>query len=238
MIFVFIKDLTKAELMNKLPLLILICLSLLSLRTEAQNYMGIQFNYMQPLDEYKQNLDVHPKGIGLNYLFKPQIFKKMYIGAQIGISMYATDTYFESVDFGDGSFQDIEVEEEDCFFSYNLVGRYYLVEDKLLNPYLEARFGGLSFFSTKMTDEEYDEHYDNSTSFYGTSLQLGLGGGLSYHVVDNFWIDFNVIYNRGSRADYRNIGAADVTYRVDTDLGKFESYVHNVNYSLGVQFGF
>lgn len=224
--------------MNKLPLLLLICLSLLTFQSKAQSFMGIHFNYMQPLDDYKQNLDVHPKGIGLDFMFKPKIFKKMYVGAQIGVSMYATDTYMESVKVKNNNFQDIEIEEEDCFFSYNLTGRYYLVEDKLLNPYLEARIGGLSFFSTKMTEEEYDEYYDNSTSFYGTSLQLGIGGGLSYHIVDNFWIDLNIIYNRGSRTDYRNIGATDVAYNVNRDLGKFESYVHNVNYSLGVQFGF
>ena len=89
-----------------------------------------------------------------------------------------------------------------------------------------------------MTDEEHDEYYDNSTTFHGTTFQLGLGGGLSYHVKENLWFDLNVIYNRGGRADYRNIGSSDVAYRANPELGKFESYTDNINYSIGVLFGF
>jgi len=220
-------------------LLLLLCfLSAFALQTEAQNFVGVQFNYMQPLHEYGKNLESHhPVGFGLSYMFKPTLFKRFYIGAQLGVSMYATDSYRESVRIED-EFEDIEINEEDCFFSYNAVGRYYLIEGKRINPYMEARVGGLSFFSTKMTDEDYDEYYENSTTFYGTSIQLGLGGGLSVHVKDNLWIDLNVIYNRGGKTDYRNIGSSDIEYRISPSTSKFESFTDNVNYSLGVQFGF
>lgn len=225
--------------MNKLRLLLLLCLSFWFIQSEAQNFMSVHFNYMQPLDDYRQNMNVHPKGIGLGYQFKPKIFKKFYIGAQFGVSMYAMDSYLQSIETDEDVFEDVEIEEEDCFLAYHLTGRYYFVEERRINPYLEARLGGLSFFSTKMTDEEYDEYFENSTSFYGTSIQAGIGGGLSFHIVDQMWIDFNVIYNRGSRADYRNIDSVkDASYRIDPELSKFESYTNNVNYSLGVQFSF
>ena len=224
--------------MNKLPLLILLLFSVMTFQTKAQNYIGLQFNYMQPLNEYGQNLESHPVGFGLSYLFKPKLFNKFYVGAQFGVSMYATDSYTESKTIENNQIIDIKIDEEDCFFSYSLTGRYYLVEEKFLNPYLEARIGGLSFFSTKMTDEEYDEYFDNSTTFHGTSFQLGLGGGLSVHVADYLWVDLNVIYNQGGHADYRNISSTDAAYRLNPSLGKFDSFTDNVNYSLGVQFGF
>ncbi len=224
--------------MNKFTILLLFFFSCLSLQTEAQNYIGFQFNYMQPLNDYENNLDAHPKGFGLSYMFKPEIFKKFYIGAQFGVSMYARDSYMQTVAIDENEILDIEIEEEDCFFAYNVLGRYYLLEDKLINPYLEGRIGGLSFFSTKMTDEDYDKYYENSTSFYGTAFQLGTGGGLAIHVNDNLWVDLNVLYNRGSRTKYRNIASSDAEYRLNPELGKFESYTNNFNYALGVQFGF
>lgn len=214
---------------------LLICFAL---PATAQSYLGIEFNYMQPLHEYGKNLEVHPKGFGLSYMYKPQIFQKFYIGAQLGVSMYATDSYNESVRNKENERVNIEINEEDCFVSYGLIGRYFLIEDRLINPYIEARLGGLSFFSTKMTDDEHDEYFENSTTFYGTTIQLGLGGGFSYHVKDNLWIDLNMVYNRGGRADYRNIGASDAVHRANAELGKFESYTDNFNYSLGVLFGF
>ncbi len=224
--------------MNKFTISLLFFLTAIVFESKAQSFMGIQFNYMQPLADYSQNLDANPAGIGFNYMFKPAIFKKLYVGTQIGVSMYATDNYTETVQIGEDNSLDIKVDEEDCFFSYNLLTRYYLSEGKLISPYVEAHAGGLSFFSTKMTDEEFDEHFDNSTTFHGTALQLGLGGGLAVHIVDNLWIDLNVIYNSGSRTNYRNISSADAVYRSNPSLGKFESYTNNLNYSLGVQFGF
>jgi len=220
-------------------LFLLLSLSILfALPSSAQSYLGVEFNYMQPLQEYGNNLEVHPKGIGLSYMYKPKVFKKFYVGAQLGVSMYATDSYEELVQNKEDEYVNIDIEEEDCFLFYGFIGRYFIVEDRLINPYLEARLGGLSFFSTKMTDDEHDDYYSNSTDFYGTTIQLGLGGGFSVHVKDNLWIDLNVIYNRGGRADYRNIGSSDVAYRTNPSLGKFESYTDNINYSLGVQFGF
>lgn len=225
--------------MKKLVLLLACFLTILTFELQAQQHLlGVQFNYMQPLHEYGRNLEAHhPKGLGMNFLFKPALFNKFYVGAQIGVSMYAMDSYNESV-WVEDEFKDIEIEEEDCFFSYSLVGRYYLVEDKLINPYVEAKFGGLSFFSTKMTEDDYDEYYDNSTIFYGSTIQLGLGAGLSYHVGDNLWIDLNIVYNRGGKTDYRNIGSTDIEYRLNPSDSKFVSYTDNVNYSLGVQFSF
>ncbi len=228
----------KVDSMNKLSILIILFLFIVPFQTKAQNYFGMQFSYMQPLNDYEKNLEVSPKGFGLNYMFKPKVFKKIYIGAQFGVSMYATDSYTLSVEIEQNEFLDVEVEEEDCFLSYNLTGRYYFVENKLINPYIEGRIGGLSFFSTKMTDEDYDKYYDNSTAFFGTSFQKGIGGGFSYHVKDNLWMDFNVIYNSGTKTDYRNIGTSDIAFRVDPELSKFESYTDNLNFNLGIQFGF
>jgi hypothetical protein len=192
---------------------------------------------MKPLGNYGENLTSSPKGLGFNYMFQAPSVKHLYFGAQAGVSMYATDSYDQSIRI-DGEFEDVEIQEEDCFFSYNLTGRYFLVEDHMINPYFEVRFGGLSFFSTKMTDDDYDEYFDNSTTFHGTAIQTGLGGGLTYHVVDNLWIDLNVIYNKGSHTNYRDIGDKEVNYRLDPEASQFESYTGNINFSLGVQFGF
>ncbi len=224
--------------MYKISTLVIILSLAFSSLSEAQSYIGVNFNYMKALGEYGDNLTSNPRGIGFNYMFQPKSsFKHFYVGLQVGVSMYAMEGYNEAV-WIDEELATIEVDEEDCFLSYSLTGRYYLVEDRLINPYLEMRFGGMSFFSTKLTEDKYDEYYDNSTTFHGTALQTGLGGGFSFHVKDNLWVDFNVIYNKGSHTNYRDIGSKDVNFRLDPEASEFESYTGNLNFGLGVQFGF
>lgn len=224
--------------MKRLLLSLVVIFALYNLNSiSAQNYIGVQFNAMQPLNDYGENIQVVPKGLSLNYMFKPKAFKHLYVGANLGVSMYATDNYNETVSHDQQNIE-VEISEEDCFIAYGLTARYMFVEDNKLSPYLEARLGGLSFFSTKMTEESYDDYYENSTSFHGTAFQIGMGLGLSYHVIDNLWIDINGVYNKGSFADYRNIGSTDVELRTGNDFGKYTSYTDNLSFSFGVQFGF
>ncbi|MEO1516382.1 MAG: outer membrane beta-barrel protein [Bacteroidota bacterium] len=211
-----------------------ICL-MASMSCQAQAGGAIHLNYTSPLDEYDDNLVKDPVGFTLKVFYALPKAKAWVVGVEAGVAMYANDSYMTALENG----KTIEIDEEDCFVTYNATIRRYLLTDKRINPYGEMIVGGVSFFSTRYAAEsKYEDDYDDNTTFHGTAFNLGFGGGLSVNLSDNVMLDFGAIYNRGTRTHYRSIEPGEGAQVMPLDYGRKESYVNSITFKAGVQFGF
>ncbi len=223
----------------KLQLFTLVFLFLFAQATTAQVSFGFGFNYTQALKEYQENLHKNPKGLSVNMLYKHHKLPNFRFGLEGGVSMYANDSYTMSWEDESGETHFSEIDEEDCFFSYNANIKYFLVGDqKRVNPYLDARLGAVSFFSTRLSEDAPEALFDDKTHFHGTALMYGVGGGIVARIWQAISLDINVVANRGSHTDYRSIAADDANIKRDLDYGRKESYTPNINYKVGILFGF
>ncbi len=226
---------------RKLTLLIIFCLMVAGFTNELQAQMsfGFNFNYTQALGDYDKNLAKDPKGLTIGAFYNNAKLKNWSLGMEFGVAMYANDVYNVEIENGPDGFDEIEIDEEDCYFKYNANARYYMIgKERRLNPYLDLHAGAMSFFSTRIYDSENVEYIDSQTEFHGSTLMLGVGGGLIYRLGQNVSLDLNVVANRGNKTYYRSIEPNDANLKHDLGYGQKESFTHNIAYELGVHFGF
>jgi|GEM_PF-1296494 hypothetical protein len=207
----------------------------------AQSIGGVNFNIFNTLDDFNKNVEAAPMGVSFAGLY--QIKDSQWrVGGELGVAMYAGESYTDEVIINGGRY-DLEVFEEDCFFTYQGVVRYTFFDEAIINPYAEAKIGGTSFFSTIMVsgdeqqNSEIAEGYPDKTEFYGTAFHTSFGAGLMITFGSNsdFGIDLSASYMPGSRASYRNMAASDA-FLSDLDEGTFESTTNQLNYRIGVFF--
>ena len=205
----------------------------------SQSMGGLNFNIFNTLDDFNENVDAAPKGISFAGLY--QIKDSQWrVGGELGVAMYSGESYTDDVIIN-GTRYDLEVFEEDCFFTYQGVVRYTFFDQAMFNPYAEAKIGGTSFFSTIMlsddVNEEIADKYPTQTDFYGTAFHTSFGAGLMITLGkdSDFGIDLSASYMPGSRAQYRNMAASDA-FQSNLDEGTFESRTNQLNYRIGVFF--
>ncbi len=219
--------------MKKLILFLCVCFGL-SLNAQ-NNAVGFGFNYTRALQDFQENLDKDPKGFTINYA-KGLCQSPFKLNLGFGISMYAAGEYeYEMYVDQYGSTDLVTVSEEDCFYSYNASLRYMVKQDTRLRPYLEGRLGGVSFFSSRMGNGS--DNFEDNTTFHGTALQTGLGGGMLFDLTkDGFlFLDFGVHALRGAHTFYRSIDLEDqIQTRQGLNYGRKESHTNNVNFNLSL----
>lgn len=205
----------------------------------AQLSFGVHYNISKPLQEYAANLHKNPQGISVSFLHKSPKRGNLLLGGELGVSMYANEKYSIELTEGDLAGQSMPIYEEDCYFRYNALARYVLVENRGLRPYLEAHLGGVSYFSTRLADDEFVDYFENVTKFHGTALNLGLGLGVLIKINSCLGIDLAMSANRGSKALYRSVVQADTNnLRLSLNDGSYTSATHHLNFRLGTKFGF
>ncbi|MEM9824177.1 MAG: hypothetical protein AAF985_24035 [Bacteroidota bacterium] len=216
--------------------LLILCFSIIGLPkgwTQAQ--FSIQLNAAQPIGEYADYIHHTPMGISFTYL-KP--FKKsngLFWGMEVGVGMFYKDTYDLAKPNGPGYF---EVDEEDCFLSYLLLARYYGYNKSIFTPYVEARLGATSFFSTLYSDDAAENGFKNETEFHGTAFNAGFGVGSLLRLGKQVALDMSVAISKGTRTHYRSIDNKADRIRLNLAEGEQVSTTDFVNYKLGILFGF
>ncbi len=225
--------------MKKILLLILTCCALCwTSDANAQIAFGFHYHNSQPLGDYKENLHRNPQGVLISTLVKSKKLKNLSFGGEFGLSMYADDNYFYELPDGEFAGDLIEMYEEDCFLTYNGIVRYTFNEESKFSPYVQGTLGAMSFFSTRMSTEEYEDYYESITKFHGTSLMAGLGAGLVYSIHPQIMIDAGAFYNKGTQAEYRSIEPSNASYRRTLDYGRYTSAVNAVSFKVGLLCGF
>ena len=208
-----------------------------SLNGAGQYRVGMGLDYYRPQQRFGKNVQNSPIGISFNGLYQfPK--SKFSLGADMGVAMYANQTYDYDLREEGAPGETVRVDEEDCFLHVNAIARYNIYEDRLVQTYAELRSGVYTFFSSRVAEGDH-RLYDDQTEFHGTSFNTGLGGGVSLNLTHLFggtstnpiFLDFNSTYNSGTRATYRNMGNEDQA--VGLDSGKYRSLVNHISFKLG-----
>ena len=196
----------------------------------AQSTLGINFNMANPQGAYAENV-TRPMGVTINFLKGNQKLKGLYYGLEFGVSMYAGDEY-------DYDFQGktIELSEEDCYLSYAAVVRYHFRDKKILSPYVEGRVGGISYFSTLISNEN---DFEDQNKFYGSTFSYGFGGGIAVRLCEQMSLDIGLTKAYGLDTNYRSVASTDpVDLKGNLDAGIKSSRTDYLNFKVGVLFGF
>ena len=217
-------------------------IGLFSFGLSAQTNIGFYYNHTIPLGMFAENADTQVGGFMWTTMFKPLKNKKFAIGAEVGVSMYANEDFEYTVSDGDFQGSYVEVNQDDCFVQYGLAARYYMIDladNKLINPYVEARGGGMTFFSTLTEGEACEIDYHSETETHGTTFYAGAGAGVVFQMNSCVNIDLNFNYNRSGNAAYRHVPEPeDVSYRLELTDHMYESRTDHIGVKLGVLVGF
>ncbi len=216
-------------------LLALLCLLTISV-SYGQVSFSMNFNLADPLQEYNENLTKTPKGFSTDVAVRVKE-TNFTLGGELGVSMFYNDTHLREMTEGGYPGTFIEISEEDCFLNYHLVARYHVFKEAMFNPYLEARVGGTSFFSTQIATEE-TYLFEDITQFHGTAFTPGIGGGLQIKFKDlPIGLDLATTANLGTFTHYRSINPEvhDISNLRMSD-GQYESSTHHLNYRIGIRF--
>ena len=194
-----------------------------------KNRLGANIKVYSPISKFKENINsAIPVGISLNYLRLSEV-SRFSFGGELGIAMYSSEEY--TID-RDG--EQLEVNEEDCFWTIHGVVRYDLYRTEKMVTYAEGRIGATTFFSASSTSRPGEKHSENNSKLHGTAFNTGLGGGILYQVFDNLWINAGVNLHSGNTADYRYIPESEGTTAPTLKDGDHQSLTHYVGYRLGV----
>jgi len=196
--------------MKKAILPILLCIFAFSLvqAQHSRGSLGLNFNVATPFQQFKQNIDRNPMGISLDFS-KPLKESRLHVGGELGVAMFFDDEYMYELSEEGRPGEFIELYEEDCYLNYHAVARYNAFKYAWLNPYVEGRLGGTSFFSTRMATDD-DARFDTETRFHGTSFNAGIGAGVQINFCTMpLALDFAAVANSGSNTTYRSITNAE-----------------------------
>ena len=194
-----------------------------------KNRLGANFKVYSPISKFKENINsATPVGISLNYLRLSEVSRYSF-GGELGVAMYSSENYII-----DGKGEQLEVNEEDCFWTIHGVVRYDVYRTEKMVTYAEGRIGVTTFFSTSSTRITSEENSENDFKIHGTAFNTGLGGGILYQIFDNIWINAGVNLHSGNTADYRYIPESEGTTTPTLKDGDHKSLTHYVGYRLGV----
>jgi len=211
--------------------LLVFCWFVFAPLSQAQSpALGFYVNMATPTGDLADHID-KPVGISLDVMFPLKKIPGLFVGGEFGVAMYANDDYLVANGEDDQFF---EVNEEDCYIAYHAVAKYFVTKTGFLNPYLEAKLGGMSYFSTILSEAE---EFNNKTSFHGSALNVGIGGGLVVNLMRNISLNSSVIYSVGSKANYRAINKED-RFTKGLDEGLKNAETNYINYKLGILIGF
>lgn len=210
---------------HTITLFLIICTSI---SFAQKNTLGVNIKVYDPISKFKENVaSSTPAGISFNYL-RTREGSRLSLGGELGVAMYSSNDYILN-----HQGRDIEVNEEDCFWTIHGVIRYDIYRTEKFVTYAEGRAGLTTFFSST-TPIDSDTGYRGEFNFHGTAFNTGLGGGFLYRVGSGIWINIGANLHSGSKVGYRYMPESDQS--VSLDDGQYESLTHYMGYRLGVSF--
>lgn len=215
----------------KASLLLVACL--ISTASFAQWNLGIDAKVYDPQGEFNTNVEGIAGGISFRGIRNSTNGRWSY-GGEIGVAMYSNDQYDITTEGG----RQIEVEEEDCFWTLHGLVQYTAFQNEAVRLYGEGRIGMTTFFSST-TALSGNSDFEDEFEFHGTAFNTGFGGGVTMNIGkvftgerNPFNLDAGVAIHSGSNAVYRDMDAVDTP--APLDAGKFRSLTHYVGYRFGL----
>lgn len=210
---------------------------LVSFSASAQWDFGVDIKVYDPQGQFNSNVEGVAGGLSFRGIRNSTAGRWSY-GGEIGVAMYSNDQYDVTLPSGN----QIQVDEEDCFWTVHGLVQYTLFQNEAIRTYGEGRIGMTTFFSSTTSLAETSE-FDDEFEFHGTAFNTGLGGGVTLNigkiftgVRNEFNLYTGVNVHSGTNAVYRDMDAVDTP--APLDAGKFKSLTHYVGYRFGLLVNF
>ncbi len=194
--------------------------------------LGVNAKVYDPQGQFNTNVKGVAAGIGIRGLHN-NASGRWSVGGELGVAMYSNDSYSLQTDNGE-----IQVDEEDCFWTMHGVAQYTVYRTELIRTYAEGRIGATTFFSSRIS-EDPSADFDDEFEFHGTAFNTGLGGGVTINLGRLFGsernelnLDLGAKLHSGSNASYREM--QDVQQSTSLNQGTYRSLTHYMGYHFGL----
>ena len=190
---------------------------------------GFYLDLIAPKGQMAQNLNQHG-GLGLRWQIGKRIKQTPFtVGGELS-------TYIFGCQMWEGYLNEYETAEfiqENHLLSGNVWGRFQPWRNGLLQPYLEARLGGRMFYTSLMArgiNEAPEGHCPEENIIFDEIIQrdfalfYAFGGGIQMPLFQfpdggqGVYLDYNLMYNGGSVANYMGATDASKIYTSKTNL--------------------
>lgn len=204
---------------------------------------GISFHYAHaiPLGEYKNQLNHQPNGMAFEYVGNVEKIKNLQLGGLFTVAMYQNEDHTGNVNYTETQSAYVETNEDDCYYIYQGLARYYLNRSQSkVRPYVQAQAGGISYFSTLAILQDEEKVFSGSTENHGTTWLVGLTGGLAFKIYDSLSLDLSMGYNDSGNVALRSSPEVEqvAQYRMDLNDHLVKSEVDHLSVKLGIMMHF
>lgn len=204
---------------------------------------SLNFHYLHtiPLGEFEDNLMHRPSGIAFEYMISPLKNQKFQFGAAFSVSMYQNEDHSGDVSIDEYQKAYVETNEDDCFYTYQGIARYYITDpQKFIRPYVQGQIGGATFFSSLTLTEDSEEAFSADNRTHGSTLLTGLGGGMAIRLLDVLYLDASLTYNSSGQTTYRSSPESNpaAQYRLDLSSHQNTSKVNHLALKVGMNIVF
>ncbi|MGQ0738121.1 MAG: hypothetical protein ACT4OJ_03590 [Bacteroidota bacterium] len=182
----------------------------------SQHHMSLGYSLSAPQQQMNKNINpLHSLSAGIFFQI-PGLGKRLQLGAEGQWGSYASTQKEQTFNFGNGSSTRTMVNYSSNVLQGAATARVLLLRDKKITPYISAKAGYASFYSSIFIEDPHDADgcrpLDQKTLLKDGTFLTGYGGGLqvdwslfSKHCSKNRgFIDIRVQQIRGGSLDYIN----------------------------------
>lgn len=177
-----------------------------------QKEVSVGYAYTSPRTDMKHYIQ-QGNGIVLEGFFH-NASKRVSLGAELNFSIYGNDMDEQEYEFEDGTIAPMNVTVSNYFLNMMAVGRYYMLESKIVQPYISGKVG-YSHWVTELSITDPDD-LDNCEPVESDILKedggmlATVGGGIRFDVgsvfkglgLDRMFLDVSTAYSKGGRIQY------------------------------------
>lgn len=200
--------------MKKSLLVMILLISLTSAFGQWNREWSFGYAYSSPTGKMNQNIKQGNGIITDFHLVSPS--KKFSLGVDFNYSIYGYDQTRQQYTFPDGTTANMDVDVTNSFLNLMAAGRYYLLTDKKILPYVEGKVG-YSWYRTNLSIYDPDD-FDSCEPVEKDILQkdgtvvYSFGGGLRFDLAplfkkikeNHFFVNLSANYTQGGLVNYMN----------------------------------
>jgi hypothetical protein len=197
-------------------------LVLISFVASAQQFgmeLGMKYLNVNPTGGMGRVID-QGNGVSMNFgMFKPQ--KPLTFGLQLDFAQYGRDKSRQVYTMDDGTTADMDIIVSNSFGAMQAYGRWNLLQNAALRPYLTAR-GGYAWYSTALNvydpdDFDHCEPVDSDKLYNDGAFVASMGAGINFDLSKIFtrldeqmlFLDVSYSMTHGGKVDYMKTHGPD-----------------------------
>jgi hypothetical protein len=161
-----------------------------SLQTTAQSWeLGSDFNLAQPVGGMTRSMN---NAFGMSFNISRNLKSPFSLGAEMGFGSYGSETSRQAYTFDDGTVTETDVVVNNNIFNLQLTGKYFIRNNKKVNPYLSGKLGW-TWYSTNLVIEDPEDEFschpiESDILFRDNTYTASAGAGVK--------IDFNAVFRK------------------------------------------